>query len=110
MKTLSPLSSISKTPQGRVVRVTWLEQRPAPHEFEAIAYPEEEGGFSVYAQHFPGVVSQGETIDEAKANIAEAFLAMLEAHRKGNESMGFSLSAWQDTPNNSIRFRVKVDG
>lgn len=76
--------------RGRIVRMTWSRPTPAPHEFAAIAYPEDEGGYSVHAVHYPGVFSQGDTIEEARANIGEAFLALLEARRQHGETMEYS--------------------
>jgi predicted RNase H-like HicB family nuclease len=35
--------------------------------------PEEEGGYSAYALRLPGVVSCGDTIEEAVANMEDAF-------------------------------------
>ncbi len=38
----------------------------------------EEGGFSVYVPSLPGCISEGETIEEAMANIREAIELYLE--------------------------------
>ena len=40
--------------------------------FRVILEQEEEGGFSVYVPSLPGCASQGETKEEALANIREA--------------------------------------
>ena len=40
--------------------------------------PEDEGGFSVSVPDLPGCASQGETYDEALANIREAITVHLE--------------------------------
>ncbi len=40
---------------------------------------EESGWFTVHVIELPGCVSQGETLDEAKANIANALEGCLEA-------------------------------
>lgn len=43
----------------------------------------EEGGYVVYCPSLPGCVSQGETLEEAIANIREAielYIESLEAH------------------------------
>lgn len=39
---------------------------------QVVIEPEEEGGYHVYCPSLPGCHSQGETIDEALANIKEA--------------------------------------
>jgi predicted RNase H-like HicB family nuclease len=108
--TLSPISRPVGKTQGRIVRVAWLQQSPPPHEFAAIAFPEDDGGFSVFALNYPGVISQGDTLDEAKANIAEAFLAMLEARRNNGEQLEFSHAPTLELTDSCIRLRIKVDG
>jgi len=40
--------------------------------FKVIIEPEPEGGYSVHIPALPGCASQGETIEEALANIKEA--------------------------------------
>lgn len=40
---------------------------------------EEEGGYSAVVPGLPGCVSQGETVQEAKDNIAEAIQAYIES-------------------------------
>ncbi len=50
------------------------------YECRALVCEEEEGGYSAYALCLPGVVSQGETEEEAKRNIAEAFGAALSVY------------------------------
>ncbi len=50
------------------------------YECRALICPEAEGGFSAFALRLPGVVSQGETEEEAFANIVEAFQAVLRCY------------------------------
>lgn len=46
--------------------------------------PEPEGGYSVLVPELPSVASQGETIEEARANVQEAIEAYLEVmHEDG---------------------------
>jgi predicted RNase H-like HicB family nuclease len=106
---VAPRRQVATEPQGRVVRITWRHQSPPSHEFEAIACPEEDGGYSAFAVHYPGVISQGDTLDEVKENIAEAFLAMLESRRKHGEGLEFSNQLPVDAPAGSHRLRIKVD-
>ena len=40
--------------------------------------PDEHGGFWVTVSRLPGCVSQGDTIEEAKSNIAEALRGLVE--------------------------------
>ena len=39
---------------------------------QAMAIPEEDGGYSVFIPALPGCVSEGDTIEEAQAGIVEA--------------------------------------
>jgi predicted RNase H-like HicB family nuclease len=40
-----------------------------------------EGGYAAYVEEIPGINSQGETLDEAKSNIKEALLMVLETNK-----------------------------
>jgi predicted RNase H-like HicB family nuclease len=45
---------------------------------QVVLEPSDEGGFSVYVPALPGCISEGETEDEAMANIREAVELYLE--------------------------------
>jgi len=45
---------------------------------KVVIEPSDEGGFTVYVPSLPGCVSEGETMDEAMANIREAVELYLE--------------------------------
>ncbi|MBI1749734.1 MAG: type II toxin-antitoxin system HicB family antitoxin [Acidobacteria bacterium] len=45
---------------------------------KVVVEPSDEGGFTVYVPSLPGCVSEGETVDEAMANIREAVELYLE--------------------------------
>lgn len=50
-------------------------------KFTVILEPEADGGYSVVCPTVPGCVSQGESLEEALANIREAILLCLEVRR-----------------------------
>ena len=50
--------------------------------YTAVFHPEEEGGYSVTVPALPGAISQGDTLEEARENIREAVLGVLESRRK----------------------------
>ena len=54
------------------------ERRVKVLEYNALFSQEEEGGFSVIVPDLPGCISQGDTFEEAKQNIAEAMELYLE--------------------------------
>ena len=45
---------------------------------KVILEPSEDGGFTVFAPSLPGCISEGDTREEALANIREAILLYLE--------------------------------
>ena len=47
----------------------------------AVFAPDEEGGYIAYIEEIPGVNTQGETLDEAKANILDALNLVMETRR-----------------------------
>jgi len=56
-------------------------------EIYIVLEPQEEGGFTVYAPSLQGCISQGETKEEAIANIKEAIELYLEVDQ--NELMAY---------------------
>ena len=46
---------------------------------KAIVHPAEEGGFWAEVPAMPGCVTQGDTLDEVRANLQEAVTGWLEA-------------------------------
>ncbi len=61
---------------------------------------EDEGGYSVYAPGLPGCASQGETMDEAMANIREA----IELYVESLEEDGLSLPASKEVLVREVEF------
>lgn len=47
----------------------------------------EEGGYIAYIEEMPGVNTQGETLDEAKANLEEAFRLVVDTQRMLQDEM-----------------------
>ena len=53
-------------------------------EFDVVIVAEPEGGYSVFVPELPSVATQGETIEEARANAQEAIEGYLEVmHEDG---------------------------
>lgn len=50
-----------------------------PREFDVVPEPQPDGGYTIYAPDLLGCVSEGDTKDEALANIQEAIAAYLES-------------------------------
>ena len=51
-------------------------------EMTAVFEPCDEGGFIAYVNEIPGINTQGETIDEAKENLADAVNLVFEEMRE----------------------------
>ena len=54
-------------------------------KFTVILSPEADGGYSVVCAAVPGCVSQGDSLDEALANIREAILLCLEVRKEDGQ-------------------------
>ena len=69
------------------------------NEFTAIIESAEEGGYIAYCPEVPGANGQGETIEEAKKNLAEAIALILEDRRE---------DALRGVPHNAIKETVTI--
>jgi predicted RNase H-like HicB family nuclease len=56
-------------------------------ECRALVCPEEEGGYSVHCLNLPGVISQGDSFEEAIENITDAFRETVLYYRDANETI-----------------------
>lgn len=70
------------------------------HEFRVIYTPIEDGWIMAQAPEFPGAVTQGRTMDEARAMIGEAIELLLEAYRENAE---------RDVPKDAVRETVTIE-
>ncbi len=50
-------------------------------EFTAVFREAPEGGYVAFVEELPGANTQGETLDEARANLREAVQLVLESNR-----------------------------
>lgn len=62
--------------------VSYPEDMNAPQEVEVVFEPQSEGGFTVYSPDLPGMVTQGDTMDEAAASAEEAIALYVESMRE----------------------------
>lgn len=56
-------------------------------EYRAMFEREEDGGYSVWVPALPGCMSQGDTLDDATANIREAIQCYLQSSLKHGETL-----------------------
>ncbi len=71
----------------------WTE--PANPKYRCMVYihPAEEGGYWVEAANLPGACSQGETIEEALANIKEALEGVIASYLERDGTI-----PWEELP------------
>ena len=55
-------------------------------QFTVVLSPEADSGYSIVCPAVPGCVSQGESLDEALANIREAILLCLEVRKEEGQA------------------------
>jgi len=48
----------------------------------AVFEPAQEGGYTCFVEEVPAAISQGETLEEAKANLLDALRLVLECQRE----------------------------
>ena len=77
-------------------------------ECRILLCPESEGGFSAHALRLPGVVSQGESVDEALSNIADAFRGAVVVYRENDQAIPWEEVAL-DRPAGSLERWILVD-
>jgi predicted RNase H-like HicB family nuclease len=51
-------------------------------KLKAVYEPAKEGGYTCFLEEIPAAISQGETIEEAKANLADALILVLQWQRE----------------------------
>ncbi|MFQ5804842.1 MAG: type II toxin-antitoxin system HicB family antitoxin [Phycisphaerae bacterium] len=86
--------------------VQWSMYQGNVYEVEIRVCPEDDGGFSVYVPTLPGVVSEGETEEDAEKNIREALLAVIESYRKDQESIPWERVSAPPEPGEIARWIV----
>lgn len=64
---------------------TFSQEVSPPVKFRVVFEAAEEGGYVVTCPALPGCVCEGETLEEAQANIQEAIVGYLESLRQHNE-------------------------
>src|SRR5262245_44980528 len=87
---------------------SWKELGDRAYECKVLLCPEQGGGFSAHAIRLPGVVSEGETEEEALANIGDAFQAVIQAYIDSSSAI-----PWQpivvDRPAGSVERWILVN-
>ncbi|WP_286974237.1 type II toxin-antitoxin system HicB family antitoxin [Acetomicrobium sp. UBA5826] len=69
--------------------------------YKVIFEPAEEGGYTVYVPSLPGCISEGDTYEEALANVKEAIKGWIEV----SEQFGDEIPQWGN-PGSKPRGRI----
>ena len=77
MAAVAPRAALCRAVAGGIVSADSARER-CPVVLRAVLEPSDEGGYTVYVPALPGCVSEGETVEEAMANIREAAELYLE--------------------------------
>ncbi len=49
--------------------------------------PQPEGGFTITCPALPGLITEGDTLEEALSNVSDALLALLEAYQEAGREI-----------------------
>ena len=84
--------------------INW-EQPPSGEVLDCaiVIEPDEDGGFVVFARDLPGVVSQGETADEALEAIRDALAAAIHSYKQHQEPIPWTPST-TSAPTQTVRW------
>jgi predicted RNase H-like HicB family nuclease len=78
------------------------------YECRVYLCPDETGGFYAYVANLPGIVSEGETHEEALENIKDAFRGAVATYRDAGESIPWTLDV-DPLPEKAIEKRIMVN-
>jgi antitoxin HicB len=98
----------SETPA--LSEVGWHQFVGTTYECQIWLHPESEGGYSATMPLLRGVISEGDTMDEALSNISEAFLAAVESYRDRGIEVPWQRDACEVKPSGVIEKWILVDG
>ena len=80
------MTGVCETKNAHISNIAWIKYPPGScYECRVALLEEPEGGFSVYAVSLPGVCSQGETEEEAIANIRDALTGAIHEYLAAGE-------------------------
>src|SRR5260370_9844882 len=81
-------------------------------KLQAVFQPDKEGGYTCFVEEIPAEISQGETNEEAKANLADALKLALQCQRelaRFSSSVFFAHHRWVGDVETALRRTKLVD-
>lgn len=103
------MSIVESGPRLKPVKNVWNELENAYH-CRVMLCPEEVGGYSIHAMTLPGVVSQGNSVPEAVANIRDAFREAIAVYAESGAAIPWSEVTIDDVPAGSKELWIVVNG
>jgi len=73
--------------KARSTRAPAKPSKAAEYRFTAVFKPAEEGGYVVTVPALPGLVTEGDSLEEARRMVKEAVLGYLESLRKHGDEI-----------------------
>jgi predicted RNase H-like HicB family nuclease len=84
-------------------------EHEAAIECHALICPEQkDGGFSIHCINLPGVISEGETVDEAIDNITDAFRETISYYREAGQRIPWKNRVATELPPDSRELAILV--
>lgn len=81
---------------------------PAEYAYTVLLQPEPEGGYTVTCPALPGLVTYGETLDEARRMAAEAIETYLESLQKDGEPLPESDTSEPEPVTEQVRVKLPL--
>jgi antitoxin HicB len=85
------------------------ELRGRVYECRVWVCPEPEGGYSATLPSLPGVVTQGETLEETLESVKEAFRGVVAEHIESKEDRPWHHSVVRQKPHDAIEKWILVN-
>lgn len=89
---------------------SWTKEHSNPRfQFEIAICPDEDGGYFVIVPELAGVVSEGDSVEEAEANVSEAIQGALIVYREHGEPIPLRREGQPELPPDCIRKWIVVN-
>ena len=97
-------------PAAAAVQITRLQWLPgAGHICRGWIVKESDDAYSAVSSNLPGVASQGDSPEDAKANLAEAFRAALEEYLAAGMPIPWKSPSCDERPMNAVEAWIAVN-
>ncbi len=98
--------------ESQVVQLEeWNKYKPSGVVYECRVWvcPESEGGYSAVVPFLPGLVTEGETVDETLENVKEAFRGVVAEYAESKEDIPWCHDIVRQKPHGAIEKWILVN-